>query len=171
MKRFITLLLLLCICTSLFACSEEKIISPVSFYYLRSDLSYGAADSAVAAEIREGADYGNDYVQLLREYLDGPLSEDYVQTIPDEVVLIACHIDGNMADVVLSDEIAQLSGMDLTVACACLTLTTIGLTGVETVQIRALTDALESGPSVIMDRNCLIFLDNGAFATDPTEET
>jgi len=170
MKRILLFLLLMLYIFPLTACSKASIQEPVNFYYRRVELNYSGTDSVIAAEVREAAGKSGDHSALLRDYLHGPDSDAFVRTIPAEVVLIACHVDGNMADVVLSDEIATLTGMDLTIACACLTLTTIELTGVETVQIRALTSELETGLKIVMDRSCLNLIDSGTPNTQPATE-
>lgn len=169
MKKAIAALLLFTILLPLLGCNtaSEKPNDPVSFYYRREKLTYSDADSVVAAEPRESAGRGTDLPYLLGEYLKGPISEGFSSTFPEQVTVISFQITGSKAKITLSEQFAAATGMDLTIACACLTLTVIELTGAESVEIRAENTTLNNAPQIIMDKNCLLLLDSSAAPTDP----
>lgn len=161
MKRILCLLLTLAVCCGLCACRQEapKIQEPVQFYYRRTVPVYGTADGIIAPVTVEGAGRLEKPEELLNEYLRGTAQEDFEQTFPVATKLLSLTIDGDTAVLRLNPSIAGLSGMDLTIACACLTLTTIALTGVTTVRINAGNVSLDGAEEIVMDRGCLTMLD------------
>ena len=176
MKRVISILLIFVLAFSLAACvyeEEPELVDPVNFYYLRvqdpENLYHGTADSVVLAEQREAFGVRDFLTVLLERYLSGPTSEGLVSPFPAGTKLKAWELSGNMLTLTLSNEIAQLSGMDLTLACACLTVTCLELTDAEAVQIRAESATFGSKASITMTRNDLVLLDEGFVATEPTE--
>lgn len=162
MKRAISVAILLCIILPLFGCvsTEDKPKEPVSFYYRRAKLTYSDAASVIAPEARESAGHTEDTAYLLAEYLKGPKSEEFLRTFPTQVSLADLKLGKATAEITLSDNFAVLSGMDLTIACACLTMTVMELTGSETVKISAENALLNNAPQITMDKNCLLLLDS-----------
>ena len=164
MKRFLSFLLIIALCLPLLACAKEavRIQEPVSFYYRRQDLAYGEENSVILSEMREAAGRLNAPEYLLQEYLAGPISEGLAHTFSNGTTLVHYVCDSTKATLTLSSHIANLSGMDLTIACACLTLTVMELLDVETVEIRAEDALLNDAEAIIMDRESLLFLDDSA---------
>ena len=66
----------------------------------------------------------------------------------------------NSALVILNDATARLTGLDLTIACACLTATVCDMTGVQMVTIKAETQLLDGNKSITMQRDHLLLLDS-----------
>lgn len=164
MKKFLSFLLAIALCLPLLACAKEsvRIQEPVSFYYRRRELAYGEENSVILSENREAAGYSSAPDHLLKEYLAGPISEDLTQTFPYGTTLIHYTADSTKATITVSSHLANLSGMDLTIACACLTLTVMELLDVEIVEIRAKDALLNDAESIILDRESLLFLDDSA---------
>lgn len=164
MKRMLAFLLLPALILSLLGCAgkSQKISDPVSFYYCRSELTYGAANSVILAETVDAAGHREDPRYLISQYLAGPGSDTLTRTFPEGTTLMSLTTANGTADLILSDTFAGLSGMDLTIACACLTLTVLDLTGVSAVRIRTVSELLDGAEEIIMDRNCLLLLDDAA---------
>ncbi len=161
MKKLVSLILLACMLFTLSSCSEQtQPESPVTFYYRRANVSYTSGSSIVDSEQREGKGHASDITFLLKEYLQGPISQELVSAIPENTKLIKFSQSENSAQVLLSDGFARLSSLDLTICCACITLTVIGLTGVETVQISTQNVPLNNQPHITMNKDCLLLLDN-----------
>lgn len=162
MKRILPLLLiasfLLCLCGCTQQQPEPKDGS--RFYYPRVSPTFGSADSVITYEVRDPDIPKNDYVNQLTLYFLGPQSEELKNVFPSGVSAVSVNVGQNMVFVVLSDLFAQLSGLELTLACACLTLTLSGLTGVETVQIKAQTLALDGNNVITMNASELLLLDS-----------
>ena len=161
MKRIIVILVLICLCLPTMGCREEAPIqSPVIFYYRRAEFDHGSEESVILREVRESQGIDHQIPRLLEEYLKGPVSEDLADTFPTDTKLIDFRIEAATAFVTVSDELAQLSGIELTVACACLAKTVMELTGMESVQIQAQTAMLGNDQIIIMDSSRILLLDS-----------
>ena len=168
MKRLISLLLLCALVLSLSACQkeEQKIQEPVNFYYLRQEATYGSADSLITTVIAEGMDYKNDPAGLLNLYLQVPEDSNYRSPFPSGTRIISMEHANSIVRLTLSENFAALTGMDLTIACACLTLTTLDLTGAGSVRISVEGTTLNGSDYIRMDRSCLTLLDTINNETD-----
>jgi len=148
---------------SMFGCREkQQIDEPVAFYYRRSELLFEGASGVIAAQQRESAGHESDTEYLLQEYLSGPTDPLFSQTFPTGSRMVSFKITDKEAQITLSDHFADLTGMDLTIACACITLTIIDLTGVENVTLSAQSAMLDNQSFITMDKSCLLLLDSNA---------
>ncbi len=166
MKRILCILIGLC-CV-LCGCSRgiEKPKAPVSFYYLRSDISYDTKDSVIDMELRESFGHEEDYVYLLNLYLLGPTSENLTKMFPEGSTVVEVIREENAVTVTLCDTFAQLSGINLTTACVCLTKTVCAMTGCSQVTIQAETLLLDSCKSITMTKDSGLLQDS---YTSPAE--
>ena len=167
MKKCIALLLVI---TSLLAagCAREEkpdIRQPITFYYPRQTLVYNASDGVIRGEVRdmEGIDGGVEF--MLNMYLSGPITPELKTPFPEHARLVSIVITDTNATLTVTRPFSTLTGLDLTVACACLTMTTISLTGVETVTIQADSALLDSAKQITMDKDCFLLLDDNTLAT------
>lgn len=158
MKNAICLLLCVLILVSVTACQEDapKFESPVTFYYRTAVSNDEIAESVIGHLTVEGAELLSDPQELLNEYLKGTSAEGFLTTFPASTKLLSLEISEGTASLLLNASITRLTGVDLTVACACITLTTMELTGVTTVHIRASSGTLDGAEEIIMDRQSLI---------------
>ncbi|MBE6974902.1 MAG: hypothetical protein E7436_05375 [Ruminococcaceae bacterium] len=161
MKRWICLLLAI-LCLPLWGCQEEEtpLLDPFNGYYRRAELTHGSADSVIAALPIEGAGLKGDHLALLNIYLSHRPDPFYAPTFPEGTQLLIMELEYNTADLLLSSNISELSGLDLTVACVCLTKTVIELTGVDTVIIRARGTTLDGASYISMDLSSIYLLDD-----------
>lgn len=136
MKRFFIAIFVVCLSVSLCACAYESEES-YSFYYLRSEetIDYGSVHGLIAPVEREiaGQNAGVNYV--LRLYLEGPLSEEFVSPFPAGTYLRTTYWEDNILTIVLSEEFSTLTNIQATLAGACLCATCHELTGAEQIQI------------------------------------
>ena len=163
MKRFIALLL-----ASLFllgGCSQKETIeSPVVFYFIpaepltETDLHHGI--SFLRAEVRDGSHMGTALAQILTAYLRGPNASSGLKSpFPKGCYLYNVKQEDSTLILTMAGTFAELTDLDLTIACACLAQTCIGLTGVETVQIQAKDALLDGNAFIYMDMEMLELLD------------
>lgn len=160
--RMISLLLLIAICMTVTGCQKqaESIKTPVVFYYVRAEFDHGNDNSVICGETRESADFKGNLIELLNGYLQGPQSEDLLTPFPSGTSITNYVVDNTTAILTVTDHLTQISGMDLTVACACLSKTVIELTGIESVKIQAKTKELGSNEYIYMDMNTILLLDS-----------
>ena len=161
MKRMTSILLILALLPALVGCSPkaEPPQSPVTFYYPADDTIYDGKTAVIHQEIRDAAGYEEDIEGLLNLYLKGPASESLRSPFPRQVKVTRYSTNSNTINLVLSSEFAQLSGIDLTLACACLANTLFELTQLERVQFFATDSQLDGQDSITLDRNDIYLAD------------
>lgn len=164
-KRILAILVTLCILVA-WGCGrrspETEMINPVRFYYKALNGEFGTVNGSTGFEVRETAGHENDYTWILNTYFEGPLSGELIAPFQKDTALISAGREGSLLRVVVSDSLASLTGMDLTLACACITLTCLELPGIETVSIRANEASMGGRWEVVMDREDLLLEDLGA---------
>lgn len=145
--KFIILFILLIIlsgCTG----RNDNISVPVSFYYIQNEVEFGTDAVIIKKTTREAKGHEGDYTNIINQYLNGPITYDCTSPFPAGTTLKELHWDQSRAQIVLSPEITTLSGVDLMLACGCLTKTVTELIGVDTVQIRS-SSGLINGESIL----------------------
>lgn len=160
MKRIIIFSLALLLLVSSLGCSrqEDSIDVPVEFYYRKATLSYNSEQAVLCSETRESSGY--DLTGLFNNYLQGPITDECVSPFPAGVKVLAIDQSGSSLSIELSAPLAELSDINLTLACACLCKTAIGLTQCTTVEISVPNATLNGSTSIIMDEQHLLLLDN-----------
>ena len=161
MKRFFCLILALLVLLS--GCSASQLREPVTFYYPRTQYRYGSADGVIAQEQRESTGHAGDLSYLLNLYLMGPAEEGLRSPLPKGILLLSSAMEEGEVHLTLSDSSRLMTESDFSLACACLALTSLEITGLTTVTI-------ESGDRfVTMTAGDLTLFDDSAAAA--TEET
>ena len=161
MKQVISMLLCMCLVLPLFGCNQAvKIEKPVTYYYRRAELTHGVNDGVIAGEQRESLGHEGDIGYLLAQYISGPHSAAFDQTFPNNLFIVSLRNSNNIISIVFSYHLAELSGIDLTIACACITKTVIEMTGVEAVQISSAGELLDDYQFITMDKDSLLLLDS-----------
>jgi germination protein M len=168
MKRL--LILLLCMVLLLSGCgtSQPKMEDPVTFYYPRTEYIYGQSDSVIAPETREAAGIKTNLSALLHQYIQGPISAELRSPFPAGTKILEIRQEDGILQLTLNDQFSQLSGMELTIACACTTKTCLSLTSCQTVQITLDGTTPENQRIITMDAQTLLLMDDIITAT-PTE--
>ena len=148
MKRLISIFLaalLLSGCT-------EQLKEPVSFYYIRSGYEEDMSN-IVGVERREASGHRGDLSYLMALYFMGPADEELLAPLPGNTNMLSVALNGSQVVLQLSDTADSVSDAQFTVACACLTLTCLELTGAETVTI------ISGTRSVTLDEERLLLRD------------
>lgn len=170
MKRAICLILSMALLLCLYACKqkEDAYQAPVSFYYTYPEdlITFNSENGVIAFETREAKDYANDLQGLFDLYLKGPKSDGLLSPFPDGVSIQSVTEEGNTLLLTLSPEFAKLSGLDLTIACACLSMTALDMTEFEAVKMSVDGGLLDGSSSVTMTRESLLRLDAAAAQED-----
>lgn len=163
-KSISFLLILLCLVTfsSCHAYKNGQSNITANFYYLRSSTEYNAADGLILGEKRNVTEYTSDeeWIQFINLYLKGPIGDNYSSPFPEGTTLQRHSVSENTMTVFLSNEISQLEGYDLTLACACLTKTIMESKPVYAVEIRAEGGKMGDFISITITEDSLLLLDN-----------
>lgn len=166
MKRLFCLIICAVMLAALCGCTTQKqeFIDPVEFYYLliqpENHIYHGSSDSIIAPEQREGYQIRNRMNTLIEVYLNGPATESFQSPFPANTRLITLDTNDKILTVILSDEIAELSGVDLVLACACLSRTFMELWNFETINIQAENEMLDGKPVITFDKSNFFLTDD-----------
>lgn len=168
MKRICPVILSFLLLFFLCGCKKQAATpqSQVTFYYLRSEITYGEADSVIAPEGQDNIDRNSSLNYLLALYLNGPANGHLYSPFPTDLEIQSIQRSGKTLTVTVSDSLAKLKGLKLTKACACLALTCLDLTDAETITIQAATELLNNQKSIDLTRDSLVLLDT----TEPIEQ-
>lgn len=145
-----------------FGCTTQKLQEPVAFHYPSADYIHSLDGSLLDSELRETE--GMESTQsILDLYLSGPQSAHLANPFPAGCRLTAIELLEDAVILTISDELAQLTGISLSLACASLSVTCMELTGAQTVQIRAQTQLLDGDEEIVMTKDTL-HISGGNFA-------
>ena len=160
MKRFFCLLLSAIMLLTLFGCGskEQKILEPINFYYRRSEIDFAAENALIAPLVVESAGF-DEIIPLLKIYLRGCEDDQFHHTFPTGTELVDAYVRGHTLYLFLSSDFARLTGIDLSIACACITMTALELVDATYVCISANDVALDGAQSVTLSMEDLILED------------
>ena len=166
MKRYWISILVVLLLFSFCGCKSKgtDFVEPVTFYYCNditsNEISGNDFYNIFVGETREGSGYINNLQTLLLLYLRGPADAALVNPFPDNLQILSLHEENLHVSLIVSDEFASLTGLDLTLACTCLSMTVMELTGCNSVLIAAESAPLDEKDSITMTRDMLVFFDN-----------
>lgn len=135
MKRFCIFLLIFCFVISGCSLSRERIKEPVTFYYLNAEYQFFSQDGVIVSEEREASGHRDDLSYLMALYLMGPSQEGLISPIPRGTRIYFTEQTADNVTLKLSDTAQTMSDIDFSLACACLSLTCLGLTDSDTITI------------------------------------
>lgn len=165
MKRLIALILAAALCLTGCALAAQD-DDTVTFYYLRRELTYGAADSVLVPERRSVAGAGNDLSYLTHLYLSGALDDNLRLPLPAGTRLTGVELDGHTCRLFFSPEFATMEGMELTLACACISATFFSLTPAQTIVLEAPAPEGGNPVSLTLTRDSFLLYDDITTAAD-----
>lgn len=160
MKRLLALLLMLTLLVGITACREnsEPVLQPINFYYISDPFTYGSAEGLIRAQIADAAHYNGSLLETLNGYLAGPNEAGYGHTFPTGSQVYQIDLVNETAYLQMNNAFARLKGIDLTVACACLTMTVMELTGSKSVNISTLSIPLDGNASITMSKDTILLI-------------
>lgn len=164
MKRIIALLVLICMLLSGCSFFEERMLDSVTFYYLQTEYAYGKNPSVIVSETREAAGHRDDLSYLLALYLMGPAEEEHRSPLPPGTRILKSEQKGTKITLELTNPFYSYADAELTLACACLTMTCLDITDAEEVTV------IFGEQEITMSRSSLTLLDDSKTNT-ALEET
>lgn len=158
MKRIISMLIIVALLLAFYGCENnaDSVEQPASFYYLLKN----AENSIFEAEVREIKPFSNDYLSIANHYFNGPISDAYVNVFPAGLQAILLECNDTKLDITVSDELSNLSYVEQSIACACMGMTFLELTGCETIEIRLENHTFNGKTSIILGLEDLYLLDS-----------
>ncbi len=157
LKQITVILLLLGILTGCTA--EETPKTGIRFYYPPIYDTQTVVEEVISYELRQLSTETAEIEYILNQYFLGPISQELVNIIPYGTVVKLFSKTDTAAGVTVSDEFAQLEGIELTISCVCLAKTVMDLTGVSFVQISAENLLLNNHQRISIDKDSLLLFD------------
>lgn len=172
-RRMTAILLCLCVlvlCGCQMQPDSAGIRKPVKFYYKVNQPvgTQAVAEQAVDCEQREAAGHETDYRWLLDAYFEGPSQENLVAPFPKSTTLRAAALDNGTMYVDVSKDLAELTGIDLTLACSCIFLTCMEFDGVQAVSITANGESMDGKQMITLSAEDLFLEDQSGYDTTST---
>lgn len=161
MKRFLCLMIAVILLLSVTACSDNdnELQMPANFYYCTAEIEYDSEHGVFASEVRETAQYYDDFTALINHYMQGPSSSGLVSPFPVGSRVVQINQNDSEIVLVMNLQFAQLTGLNLSLACACLSKTIFSLTSAETATIRCRDSSLDGKASINMNRDSFLLQD------------
>ncbi|MBE6921096.1 MAG: hypothetical protein E7468_06005 [Ruminococcaceae bacterium] len=168
MRKIVCFALILCCIAGILGCSADK--KPpedsVAVFYKKDKIAYGTSSGVIGQTYMHASGHEAEYAYLLNRYLKAAPGEGFAQTFPSGVSLIRFQLEGLTAKIILSDRIADFTGMELTIALTCLTQTVMSVTGCQEVIISASTKQLDGQNFVTLNRDSYLLLDSSGTIPD-----
>lgn len=153
--------LLLCGCAAA-AAEQPQYANPIRFYYLSREGGHNDQTGALGYQTVDLVRFDRTVADILEQYFSGPTSWDYVSPFPDGTRCADVRLDGGVLRVRLSEAYAQLSGVRLTLANACLTLTLEQLGFVRSVRIETSGSMLSGQRESSFTRSSFVLTDKSS---------
>ena len=124
MKKCFILLLILCLLLAGCARQQTSLITTLKFYYPLQVADYTLGASYIQPELREGAGVDKSLKNMLNLYLKGPKDQiTFQMPFRYNTQVVSIFRSSTMLDITLNRGFANYTGLDLTIACACITMT------------------------------------------------
>ncbi len=157
MKKICSLFLILTLALTVASCGNKNSSKTgVAFYYRSTSLS----GSGLQAEYREEFSAKDDLTDVLRAYILGPSGEALISPFRPEHRVLTANVTNDTVYIVMSTSFANLQGLDLVLACSCLTVTSLELTGAKYVCISAEGVLLDGQKAIVLDLDSLVLTDD-----------
>jgi len=138
MKRVVSCLLLVVLLLTACSASRSEMLQPVKFYYGAADArsgEYGAEDGALFWELRDLGPVLLDAGEILGVYLQGPESPGLRAPVPKGTTVENVLLQDGTLTIEFSEELQQLSGVERTLAAACLVRTMTQFSDIDSVAL------------------------------------
>lgn len=159
MKRILCFLLMFALLFSAGCSRRQSKPEGTPFYYCVAEPAYGNGSTSISREYR--SDVPEDSLMAAFElYLAGPESAEMISPFPEGMKILSAVQEGDTVLLTVSMELTALTGLDLTMACGCLTMTSLALTDAKQVQISPIYGLLDGQRTITMNEDTLLLLDH-----------
>lgn len=152
MKKYFALLLTFLL-LPMTGCAQK---ADMQFYYPCTEIQYGNTDGVISNEARTAPGHEEDLIYLMKLYLEGPLSQNLYSPFPKGTLLQSLTQEDSSIHIKLSGQLDTMSGLDYTIACACIASTCFDLTDAQAVTVS--TDQPD-GPEMTLNRDSVALYD------------
>jgi len=157
MKKLIALLLTLIL---LAGCSVSPRSSGQTVLYYPAQYDPADPQKLITEVPYKGV--GDTAEDILADYF-AAVTDPTIVPFPSGVSIHSLKLKEDHATIVLSDQFAQLSGVNLTRSCICITRTVSELTGVSTVTVGCKTELIDGEQAITFSNSDILWIDEGFF--------
>lgn len=168
MKRILCLILCICLFLGIAGCKDTSYQDPANFYYRQSHINYDSEDGMIGAEIHDLTSLRDDPDALFTAYFSGPESSSLETPFPRDTRVVSWSVKSNALELVMNEAFAALSGVELSIACACISQTFLEIFSVRQVVIRAEDSTLDGNNAITMTADNLLLKDDVVDRLYPT---
>lgn len=173
MKRLFCLILSILLIVPVSGCQRQDRDTHYTFYYPRMDHGYNTLEgkfhnSFVEAESRKDIS-GQSLFDILEIYLDGPIDLNLSNPFSKDLSVVSVSVNGQALSIVVTDHLAELTGIYLYIACACLAQTGMELTNTDIVQISCEKALLDGKKAISLGKDTILFNDAATATTHEQE--
>lgn len=161
MRRIIPLLLCAALMLSMTACGSGTPTMNGQFYYRRAVTEFEGTDGVIAPESRSVTSPLSDPDALFRSYFAGPLEDGLIAPFPRDSEVLDWQMENDTLTLTMNDSFGALSGVELSIACACICRTLTGLLPVTQVQLQLTEGTLGGKESLLLSPDSFMLYDNG----------
>ena len=161
MKKRIFCIFAILLVLSFPACANQSsyIEKPADFYYCTSSISFESEQGVIASEIRESALYQHDLTALINYYMRGPSSTNLTSPFPTGSAVLWINQNNDGIILVMNQQFSQLTGINLSLACSCLSKTVFSVLDTESITIRCRESTLDGNETITMTRDSILIQD------------
>lgn len=161
-RLLLPLLLILALC----GCAGRKTpqpqpVQPFSFYYRAVKTSFADEHGLIVPEEKDLGETAATEQEIFQRYWEGPSDPALLSPLPGGVKLLRLQRRSELLTIYLSREYGELSGIDASVADACLAMTAFGIEGITQVRIVCEGRQGENLRAVLLEENDILLFDTG----------
>lgn len=160
MKRVICIALIFILTMLTLGCGKQSSDGeePANFYYRNYSVSFFEEDSVIAPEVRDISRFSGNTLSIINAYLEGPLSEKLSSPFPNGLQAVSIDRTGDTLSITFTEQLASLSGLDLSIACACICSTVTELMGNCVIEIKTPVPFLDGAQVITVTQDQLSLL-------------
>lgn len=145
---------------------QADAVQPFDFYYRTVQTGYDGDSGVIAAQIRELGTQTPEVEELFALYLQGPADESLVLPFPQDTELVSAVSGEGVLTLRLSGGYEALTGVNASIADACIAKTMLQLSGVKSVCIMAVTSGGGILRQTTLSEEDLLLQDDSADASN-----
>lgn len=161
MKRILALLLCAALLLTLPGCTSGSGTVTGTFYYRRAVTEFGVTDGIITGENRTIPGTMTDTDALLHAYFSGPESDGLIAPFPRDSAVLDWTMEDGTIILTMNDSFGALSGVELSIACACICKTLTGLLPVTQVRLQLADVPLGGEKYLLLSAGDIRLYDNG----------
>lgn len=173
MRRYKLCAAALALMLALTGCSAAVVqrpqyVNPIDFYYCRQEPVFGSETGALAYETVELGRTDISVEEILALYFAGPISQTLRSVFPEGLACTRAELDGGVLTLHLNEAYSTLSGVELTLAAACLSMTLTQIEFVDSVRVETPGALLSQQAGDLYAPERFVFFDDAAYNPEQT---